>query len=184
MSSQLHNIDRTVRFVRAGGITKSELLAQFDQAQIQLNQAAHELFADERFITSTTSYLLETIECSVAELGLPQGGTCAKIIDQATMMGLSVCPLEVAPHLRLEFTDQAEGYIGYPKTLHQAPPGSLTVASELLALDTNSLRGFYLRCIEGVLWLRGYRCGADYIWSPEDMFIFSRTQPGENNGNF
>ena len=35
-------------------------------------------------------------------------------------------------------------------------------------------RGFYLRRIDGVLWLRGYRADAAHLWSPEDVFVFVR----------
>jgi len=168
-------MDRVVRVVHAGGVTKSELLARLADAQIQLNQAAHELFADVRFTTSATAYVLETIESSVAELGLPCGGTLAQVVEQASAAGLSVCPLELGPHLRLQLTDQAEGSVGFPPSRHRAPPGSITVASAALADDERTPRGFYVRRIEGVLWLRGYRSGADHVWSPEDIFLFSRT---------
>jgi hypothetical protein len=170
-----------VRRVRAGGATKIELLARLADAHIQLNQTAHDLFADPRFTTSATSYALETIECSVAELGLACGGTFAQVLDRAISGGLSVCPLEIGPHLRLQLRDQAEGCLGSPPSRHRAPPGSITVASPALANDEQTPRGFYLRRIEGVLWLRGYRCGADHVWSPEDIILLARTPTTRRN---
>lgn len=169
-----------IRHVRAGGVTKQELLARLARARVELNQSARELFTDERFTTSATPYVLETVECSVAELGLPRGGRSSNVLERARTKGLSVCPLEVGPHLRLQFTDQAEGALGHPPTEHRAPKGSITVASALLAVDADTPRGFYLRCIEGTLWLRGYRCGADHVWSPEDVFVFSRTPDAQS----
>jgi hypothetical protein len=163
-----------VRDVRAGGATKAELLSRLAEARVRLNQAAHDLFADVRFETSATPYVLETIECSVADLGLPRGGTIAHIFEQAGAMGLSVCPLEVGPHLRLQLTLQAEGFLGHPASRHRAPPGSVTVASAALSDDEETPRGFYLRRIEGTLWLRGYRCDAEHGWRPEDVFVFAR----------
>jgi len=47
------------------------------------------------------------------------------------------------------------------------------VASAPLAQDDETPKGFYLRRIEGVLWLRGYRSWPGHIWSPQDMFVFS-----------
>jgi hypothetical protein len=91
--------------VRAGGATKEELLARLERARVELNQSARELFTDERFTTSATRYVLETVEYSVAELGLPRGGTSSNVLERARTKGLSVCPLEVGPHLRLQFTD-------------------------------------------------------------------------------
>jgi hypothetical protein len=84
-----------------------------------------------------------------------------------------LCPLELGPHLRLQFTDQPEGSLGQPVSQNCAPPGSLTVASAPLAQDDETPKGFYLRRIEGVLWLRGYRSWPGHIWSPQDMFVFS-----------
>jgi hypothetical protein len=171
-------MDRVVRWVHAGGATKAELLSRLAEARIQLNPAAHELFADGRFETSATPYLVETITCSVAALGLPRGGPSAQVLEQALAAGLSVCPLEVGPHLRLQFQEQAEGSLGHPPSRHRAPPGSITVASAALAQDGETPKGFYLRRVEGILWLRGYRCGAEHVWSPEDVFVFSRAPGG------
>ena len=95
-------------------------------------------------------------------------------MQRSAELGLSLCPLELAPHLRLQYLDQPEGYSGHPPSQHRAPPGSITVASAQLSEDDDLPKGFYLRRIEGVLWLRGYRCGAEHIWSPEDHFVFCR----------
>jgi len=113
------------------------------------------------------------LSLSVAELGFPDGATFAKIVERATRNGLLLCPLELGPHLRLQFTDQPEGSLGQPVSQNCAPPGSLTVASAPLAQDDETPKGFYLRRIEGVLWLRGYRSWPGHIWSPQDMFVFS-----------
>lgn len=163
-----------IRQVRAGGVAKDELLARLRDAGVALNPLARELFADARFATSATPYVVETVERPVEDLGLPAGGTSSQLLQRAAASGLAACPLEVAPALRLEFIDQPEGRVGHPLTSHRAPPGSLTVASPLLALEGDTLRGFYLRRIEGTLWLRGYRCSADHVWSPHDVLVFAR----------
>jgi hypothetical protein len=41
-----------------------------------------------------------------------------------------------------------------------------------LAQDESIPKGFYLRRIEGILWLRGYRSGPEHLYSPEDRFVF------------
>jgi hypothetical protein len=165
---------RAVHLVRIGGTTKAELLSQLTEAQVQLNQLAQDLFADPRFETATTVSLIEAVEISVAELGLPSGGTFSQVIDQAASIGLSLCPLELGPHLRLQYTSQPEGFLGHPPSQHRAPPGSITVASALLDDDDDTPKGFYLRRIEGVLWLRGYRSWPGHLWSPDDVLAFSR----------
>ncbi|GAA0760076.1 hypothetical protein LRH25_00815 [Ideonella azotifigens] len=163
-----------MRQVRVGGASKAELLAQLEAAGVALNEAGKSLFADERFTTSAVTSLREVVELAVAELGFAEGATWAQVIERAMSQGLTPCPLELGPHLRLQFLDQAEGFLGQPVTQHRAPPGSLTVASLPIAEDDDTPKGFYLRRIEGVLWLRGYRSGADHLWSPEDRLVFCR----------
>ena len=145
---------------------------------MRLNPLAEALFADERFTTSRERVPCAPVKVTVAELGLPDGGTFDAIVARAAERGLQLCPLELAPHLRLALLDQPEGAIGRPVTEHRAPPGSLTVASAPLCDDEEVPKGFYLRRIEGVLWLRGYQSWSGHVWSGEDTFVFVRSAPG------
>lgn len=162
------------RWVRIGGMGKADLLAELQNAGVALNEAAHTLFADARFTTSATTSLIEIVELSVNSIAYPMGATFEQIVQRATNLGLLLCPLELGPHLRLQFLNQAEGFLGQPVTQRCAPPGSLTVASRPLSDDHDTPKGFYLRRINGVPWLRGYRSGAEHIWSSEDVLIFCR----------
>jgi len=101
-----------------------------------------------------------------------QGHSIDQIHERAAQLGLLLCPLELGPHLRLQFLEQPEGSVGYPPSQHRAPPGSITVASPELVQDECTPKGFYLRHIEGILWLRGYRSGPEHLWSPEDRLVF------------
>ena len=159
--------------VHIGGVKKEELRSRLQRAGVLLNEAAATLFANVRFTTSLSSEPMKAATLSVAELGFPDGATFATIVERANRNGLLLCPLELGPHLRLQFTDQPEGSLGQPVSQNCAPPGSLTVASAPLAQDDETPKGFYLRRIEGVLWLRGYRSWPGHIWSPQDMFVFS-----------
>ena len=102
------------------------------------------------------------------------------ICAAARQHGLAVCPLELGPHLRLALLDQEEGALGRAQTEHRAPPGSLTVVSHPLSDDDETPKGFYLRRIEGELWLRGYRSWAGHIWQPEDVLVFASALPSES----
>jgi hypothetical protein len=150
-----------------------ELLGELQKNAIELNPAGLELFANDKFTTSAVTSILETIEITVANLGLPHGITIDRICERAVQLGLSLCPLELAAHLRLQYRDQPEGHVGYPPSQHRAPRGSLTIASPHISGDDDIPKGFYLRRIDGVLWLRGYRSGPEHIWSPEDHFVFA-----------
>ena len=160
------------RAVHIGGMTKVELLFALQQSGIQLNDIAKVLFAHQGFTTAEARSVLKTVEVSVGELGHTHGATIAEIFVSAAERGLSPCPLELAGHFRLQFTDQPEGSLGYPPSEHRAPPGSLTIASTPLAADGGAPMGFYLRRIRGALWLRGYRSPAEHIWDPGDRFVF------------
>jgi hypothetical protein len=160
------------RAVQVGGLTKSELMEELQRNAISMNESGERLFASEHFTTSATRYSAMTVELTIRDLGFPQGATIAEIYARAAAHGLGLCPLELGPHLRLQYLDQPEGYWGQPVRQHQAPSGSITIASEKLTEDDDFPKGFYLRRIKGELWLRGYSSGAEHIWEPDDHFIF------------
>ena len=155
-----------------GGLTKSELIQELRSAAISMNESAARLFASEHFTTSATRYAAMTVDLTVRDLSFPQGATISEIFARAEALGLGLCPLELGPHLRLQYRDQPEGYWGQPDRQHQAPSGSITIASQKLTDDDDFPKGFYLRRIKGDLWLRGYRCGAQHVWEPDDHFLF------------
>ena len=161
-----------IRVVTIGGLTKPELLEQLYRQAVLLNESAERLFADDRFTTSPTRYAVTTVELTVRDLGFPQGATTAEIYARAKTLGLALCPLELAPHFRLQYLDQPEGYWGQPLRQHQAPSGSITIAAEAITHADDVPTGFYLRRIKGELWLRGYRAGSDHVWEADDHLLF------------
>lgn len=157
--------------VRMGGVEKSTLLGTIRTQGIQLNRAAELLFDDPRFVTSMDRHIIRLRSFCPADLGYPNGAIYPEIIRRAAEQGCVECPLELGPYLRLQFLDQAEG--GAPSTQGCAPPGSLTIASVPLDTSEATPKGFYLRCVAGVLWLRGYWSPLDHIWGPADRFVFA-----------
>ncbi|TBX54336.1 helicase [Bacillus mycoides] len=160
------------RTVEVGGLTKSQLIQKLQQYSILMNEYGERLLADDKFTTSNTKYSLQTVELTVIDLGFPDGATTAQLLKRASELGLELCPLELGPQLRLEYLVQPEGYLGNASQQHQAPSGSITIASEILTKDDDFPKGFYLRRINGVLWLRGYIADHLHVWKPEDHFIF------------
>lgn len=163
---------KITRTVKVGGLTKGQLIQQLQEQSILLNELGVRLFADDRFMTSDTVYSLNTVELTVEDLGFPEGATLPQIYKEANEVGLGLCPLELGPHLRLAFLDQPEGNTGNISQQNQAPSGSITIASEIISEDDHFPKGFYLRKIDGVLWLRGYIADDLHIWNPQDHFIF------------
>lgn len=168
-----------LRSVQIGGVNKAELLRRLAAAQVQLNAAGQQLFADDRFGTAAQPEQVLVRQISVAGLGLADGGRMAQILDAAARRGLGPCPLELAPHLRLLLLDQQEGALGFAPTRHRAPPGSIKVVSVPLSEDDELPKGFYLRRIEGTLWLRAYWSWAGHVLQPDEQLIFaSQPSPG------
>ena len=167
----------TRRRVCMGGLDKHALLAALEDAGVQLNEAARTLFGHEQFTTSGSPSVIDTVEITVAGLGLREGGTLSELMLKAAQGGLLPCPIELGPYLRLQYPDQAEGHVGRPVTRHRAPPGSLTVISPPLSESDEVPKGFYLRRIEGVPWLRGYRAPAGHVWAPEDQLLLALPGP-------
>jgi hypothetical protein len=163
------------RTVPVGGMTKSELIQELRRNAVLMNESAERLFGSDRFMISETRYSVTTVELTVRDLGFVQGATVAEIYARAEALGLGLCPLELGPHLRLQYLDQPEGYLGQPVRQHQAPSGSITIASEKLSEDDSFPKGFYLRRIQGELWLRGYQSGPEHVWEPDDHFIFCQS---------
>jgi hypothetical protein len=166
---QLAMITRTLQF---GGLTKAELLERLTQQGVELNEAARVLLASDRFTTAPQPQTRQTVELRVRDLDWPQGATLPQVYDSAARRGFGLCPLELGPHFRLQYLDQPEGFIGQPATQHRTPPGAIVEASVILSDDDKFPKGFYLRRINGTLWLRGYWCGLDHVCDPDDRFLF------------
>ena len=114
------------RVVRIGGMSKLELLTELQNSGIECNDSARTLFAHKDFTVSDFVTSVHIVELSIGQLGYPRGATTAQIHERISGFGLSLCPLEVAPHLRLQLRDQPED----PRpSQNRAPPGSITVAS-------------------------------------------------------
>lgn len=163
------------RTVEVGGLTKQQLIKRLQEYSILLNEYGEKLLTDEKFTTSDTGYSIQTVEITVRNLGFPEGATTAQIFKKASELGLDLCPLELGPFLRLEYLDQPEGNSGNLQQ-HQAPTGSITIATKILTEDDNFPKGFYLRRINGELWLRGYIADGLHVWNPNDHFIFCLTK--------
>jgi hypothetical protein len=160
--------------VRVGGVDKRELVRGLREHDVRLNEAAEALFEDRRFVPLGRRAVVEIAFVSVGDLGLPDGATYEQLVRRALKSGLVESPLELGAELRMRFRNQPEGSAGFPAREHRAPHGSVTVASSPLDGSDETPKGFYLRRIEGVLWLRGYRSWPGHIWASEDVFVFSR----------
>lgn len=166
----------TTRTIEVGGLTKSELLQKLRTHSFMLNEYAEKIFSNDKFTTSEKKFHIKTVELTVKDLGFFEGATMPQLFKRAKELGLKLCPLELGPHLRIKYLDQREGDVVNITRQNQAPSGSVTIASEILSEDDDFPKGFYLRNIDGVLWLRGYIADHLHVWNPEDHFIFCQSE--------
>ncbi|MCG3088932.1 helicase [Sporosarcina sp. MB25] len=166
------NCPQTIRKLQVGGFTKRQLMAELNLKAIHMNALGKQLLSDERFTLSEHTYQLITVELSVRDLGLTEGASLEQIFVTAEQLGLQIGPIEIGPYIRLAYLDQPEGSAGKPARTQRAPYGSITIAAEIMDASDEFPKGFYLRRINGELWLRGYVTDNEHIWDPDDRFVF------------
>lgn len=150
------------------------LRARLAQAGVRLNPLAEQLFTDTRFEVPAQRRSFTLAAVHVGTLGHAEGATFETIARSAARQGLHPCPLVLAPWLRLQWLTQPEAPAGAPSAPHRAPPGAFTVASAPPPDEPDLPWGFYLRRVDGVPWLRGYRCWSGHVWTADDVLVFQQ----------
>ncbi|MGB0952117.1 MAG: helicase [Planctomycetota bacterium] len=160
--------------LEVGGLDAAGLQQALEHAGIALNPLAEELLSSAVFACTLPSQHLSLESCTVQALGFPDGATLPAILDAAQAQALHPCPMDAAAYLRLHHLQQVEDSDTKPRSTPGAPAGSLTVATVHPGQPDTFPRGFYLRNIDGTLWLRGYRADDLHVWHPEDTLVFRR----------
>lgn len=158
------------------GSSRQELRAELAAAGVELNTFAETLLEHPCFAPGPARRLTLT-QHTVAELDLPEGGTLGQVIAAAQQQGFELCPPETGPYLRLALSSQPSA----PDSVLSAgriPSGALHVLSAPLSEDDEYPKGFYLRVVDGVSWLRGFRCDDEYRWPPEATVVLRVPQEG------
>ncbi len=154
-----------IRKVKYGGLSKEALLKRLIAENIHLNEYAMVLWKSDAFVVSPKEEVAEIVELSVQDLEFTDGATFEEIFCRIKQLGLDFCPLEIGPYLRLSYMDQEEEV---ETGKNKAPKGSITIFSKIEKPEDEEFpKGFYIRKIDGKLWLRGYICPMDYIWAQE-----------------
>lgn len=168
----------------AGGLSREALRRELAAQGVELNAYAETLLEHSSFDDNTSAdhpeQTVRVTRRSVAELGLPTGGTLPEILSATAAAGLRPCPLATGPYLRLALMGQEQA----PDAVLSAgrvPTGALHVLSEPLSADHEVPKGFYLRVVDGTAWLRGYCCDDEYVLPPESMLALWRPESGEGS---
>ena len=162
-------IDKLIyRDVYIGGLAKDELLKKLSQNKIDLNELAVKFTNHNEFKLSPSREKLQTVEISVSQLGFSNGTTIEEICKKSHELGFSICPHELAIHLRLQ-------YIDFNQPIEPQKGNWQNIIIKEHFDEPGFSVGFYLRHREDGFWLRGYKASLDYIWEPVDRFIFVKT---------
>lgn len=160
------------RTLRTGHLDRADLLLRLGEAKVALNAFAALLLADTVPVRAGVPVDVRVTVRTVAGLGLGRGGTLAQVHD-ALPPGLAPCPLDLGPYLRLAHAHQPDA----PDSLLSAgrsPTAALHVLGPPQSQDPTYPRGYYLRAVDGVPWLRGFRCDDDYVLPGDHALVLAR----------
>lgn len=128
---------------------------------MKIDDWANDILGKPTFTAYESLTEVELVVCSVAELGFKDGATRKDIYVRAQELGLDLCPPEVGPQLRLQYTDQPKGEW-------------LVIAMEPITDSDGSLDLFGVGHGGDARWLSAYNGGPDVFWDGYDRFVFLR----------
>lgn len=157
-------MNKLFKQIQIGGIEKEELILRLVASGIEFNDYAKTLLRSSYIKIDENMETLDLVRVNLSDLKIDEPSPFKTIVEAASKEKLGLCPLALGLFLRLKYLDQPEGpYI--------------TIASENPTDAPDYPNGFYVRNIDGTLWLRGYRADDDYLWPIESEFIFILWQP-------
>ncbi len=131
------------------------------EAGMKIGDWANDILGKPAFTATTSETEVELVVASVAELGFKDGATRKDIYVRAQELGLDLCPPEVGPQLRLQYTDQPKGEW-------------LVIAMEPITDSDGDLNLFHVGHGDGVRWLDADYGDPGYFWRGGGRFVFLR----------
>lgn len=144
--------------VEIGGKTKEQLQAELDQKNIYVTAWAKDIM--KKITTTTEPTNVDMINLTVADLGFTSYCTTTELFARAKALGLELCPAEVGPHYRLQYTDQPEDEYR-------------SIGMEPIADSDGYPSVFCLHHDGDLLKLYAYSANPDFQWDPAREFAFS-----------
>lgn len=151
-------------------LNRQVLLHKLKSAGIQTNAYADLIFDHPAYNFTDAEKEISIVELTLYDLGLKNGGDFKKTEEAVQLSGYSYCPVEAAPYIRMHYRSQKTAK---PKIKSGHPPDAILIFSKPMSSSDNFPKGFYLRNIEGTLWLRAYIASDDYFWEPDTRLIVS-----------
>jgi hypothetical protein len=120
-----------------------------------------DILGKSAFSVATSEIELELVVVSSGDLGYTEAATRADIYARAQTHGLSVCPAEVGPQLRLQYKDQPNGEW-------------CIIAMEPIAGSDGVHKVFDVKRDGFGLWLDGSYGHPGSLWAPGSRWVFCR----------
>ncbi|KKS21048.1 MAG: hypothetical protein UU77_C0009G0010 [candidate division WWE3 bacterium GW2011_GWC1_41_7] len=135
-----------------------EMIIAIQNREIFVSDVGIEMLNNIPYLDSRQKLCLAVL--SVEELGIfAKVTTTKRVYTVAKKLGLSLCPEEVGPQLRIEYKDQPDGE-------------TLFIAMEPVLISSGYEKMFDVKCQGGKKWL-GFTSGSsNYTWRPFDRFVF------------
>lgn len=89
-----------------GGIKPKEFGIVLASEGYRVSDYASDLLKNHNFTTLPDKQTISLVKTTASAMGLTRNPTTDQIYEKANELGWDLCPAEVGPHLRLEYTDQ------------------------------------------------------------------------------
>jgi hypothetical protein len=145
-------------------LNPSALIRELEAKGLKISDYARDIMGKKEFAIASSETTVDLVIRSVKELGFTRATPLREIYAKAQEIGLGLCPAEVGPQLRLQYTDQPIGEI-------------LWIAMESISVSDGSAFVFRVRRDGGGQWLNASWNDLDDSWNPGDRFVFVARKP-------
>ena len=152
---------KTIKLGTNGLKTADDFRKAIKGCGMKIGDYANDILGKPAFTVATEETELDLIVVSVAELGFKNRAKRENIYARAQELGLQLCPNEVGPQLRLQYTDQPKGEW-------------LVVAIEPITDSGGYLKLFSVGQHDDDMWLFYDYGRPDDIWDGSRRFVFVR----------
>ena len=156
-------------------IAKSEIFHLLEENEIMVNEYCKTYIEHERFRFSDTVGTRKIIILTLEEMDFTEPACIPEIENKAKELDYKLCEPSMGVYLRLHYTHQMNSNNTILSGQQRSPNGAVQIASAPLESDYDFPRGLYIRKVDHKLWLRGFICDDEHLFTIENQFAF---EPG------
>lgn len=144
--------------ITIGNISREKFIPTLKERGMNVSDGSADTIKQEAFSVVSQEEQIDLVVVSGRDLGFYTDTRFDAICQRAKERGLELCPPEVGPQLRLQYTDQPlDEY--------------LVIATEGISDSGSDLSFFVVLNIHG-LWLYIHCDKPDFLWDPDHRFVF------------